>query len=108
MKDQEERLPGEPSFCLHDFKRWMEQNAADTFNLKKEHRSLVGTEVEPRVSIKRIAHRMDPDGGDVVEMAKAFKRDGGTIKEVDGSLFMIEVSCGTFILPRGCVKRKEG
>ena len=97
--------PREPSFTLQDFRKWMEANAPDSFNLSKPR--LIGMEVEPKVTLKRIIRRLEPEEGDVEAMAREFKDNGGVIRDVDGPFVMVEVSCGTFIVSKNCVKRKD-
>jgi hypothetical protein len=98
--------PNNMNFSIHDFKQWMSENATNQFNLH-QHKKGVGVEVESRVSVKRLVTRMQPEEGDALELAREFKENGGKITEVDGSLFMVEVANGSFIIPRGCCRRKD-
>lgn len=94
----------EPFLC-NDFKKWMEHHGDESFTISPM-KSLIGIEVEPKFSCKKIANKMIAEDGDIIEMTKAFHTEGGTIKEVDGKLLMIEVSCGLFILPKNYVEQK--
>jgi hypothetical protein len=97
---------GPLNFSIHDFKKWMMENATNEFNLQPQKKG-IGVEVEPRVSLKRLVARMQPEDGDAILMAHEFKDNGGKVVEIDGSLYMIEVANGSFIIPRACVRRRD-
>lgn len=89
------------SFSLSDFKKWMENQQKD----ESPKKNLVGMQVEPKVGLRKLVSRMESDDGDIEEMAKDFKKDGGMISEMDGHKLMIEVDSGSFIIHRMYVKR---
>ena len=96
------------NFSVHDFKHWMSENATNQFNLQQPpKRKGVGQEVESRVSLKRLLTRIEPEEGNIEDVAHEFKENGGKILEIDGSLLMVEVANGTFIIPRACCRRKD-
>ncbi len=87
----------EPSFSLNDFRKWMSKQKFES-SRKPRYRGAV---VESKLSLKRLVTKMDVDQGDLYEMAKDFKRRGGTILECDGdNILLIEVHSGTFRIPK--------
>lgn len=101
--DDYEETKEEPSFCLQDFKKWMDNQNDQP---KSRHAHLIGLHVESKLSIKRLVNKITPDEGDVAELAKEFKSDGGVILEVDEDYnLLIEVESGTFIIPRYFVRK---
>jgi hypothetical protein len=108
MTDQQnhEEEPLAPMFSLHDFKKWMDHNGAGRFAMAGRRKS-EGAEVEPRVPLRKFAARMEVEEGDVVEMAREFRTNGGVVVEANGDAFLIQVANGVFRIPRTCVRRKD-
>jgi len=101
--DDYEDTKEEPSFSLQDFKKWMDNQHDQP---KSRYAHLVGLHVESKLSTKRLVNKITPDDGDVNELAKEFKRDGGVILEVDEDYnLLIEVDSGTFTIPRYFVRK---
>jgi hypothetical protein len=98
--------PNDLNFSIHDFKKWMTENARNEFALHPQKKG-IGVLVEPRVSLSRVIKRMDAEDGEAEDMAKEFIENGGKILEIDGSLYLIEVTNGTFIIPRACVRKRQ-
>ena len=95
----------EPSFSLQDFKQWM-SHQKDQPTKSSHHERLVGLRVESKVSAKRLLHKICAEEGEVEELAKEFKRDGGVILEVDDNHnLLIEVDSGSFTIPRFFVRK---
>lgn len=87
----------EPELSLNDFKKWM---SVQKYEVSSKHK-LRGSYVESKLQLKKLITRMDVDQGDLFEMAKDFKRRGGTILECDGdNILLIEVASGTFRIPK--------
>jgi hypothetical protein len=105
MRNGEKTNPEEP-FSFHDFKKWMLKNATNEFHIQS-HKKGIGVEVEPKVGLKKLLNRMQAEEGSVLEMARDFRTNGGQIVEIDDPLVMVEVSSGTFIIPRTCIRRKD-
>ena len=94
-----------PNFSLDDFKRWMRhQKGPEPLNKPKRHKDVLGTWVESKIGVRRLLDVMTSEVGDLEEIAVEFKQDGGTILDVDGKNFLIEVKHGTFIIPRHYVR----
>lgn len=88
----------EPSFSLNDFRKWVGKQKRESRSVKSKYK---GSIIESRLSIKRLVTKMDVDQGDLYEMAKDFKRRGGTILECDGdNILLVEVRSGTFRIPK--------
>jgi hypothetical protein len=87
----------EPDFSLNDFRKWMSNQKFESSKKPK----LRGAIVESRLGLKKLVTKMDVDQGDLYEMAKDFKRRGGTILECDGdNILLVEVNSGTFRIPK--------
>ena len=93
------------SFSPEVFKKWMEQNEKE--NIDKKNNSLIGVEVESKLGAKRLATHIEIKEGESVELAKDFCEQGGTIYDVRGRDFLIEVDSGFFYIPRFFVKRAK-
>lgn len=88
----------EPSFSLNDFRKWVGKQKRESKVTKSKYK---GSIVESRLSYKRLVTKMDVDQGELYEMAKDFRRKGGTILECDGdNILLIEVRSGTFRIPK--------
>lgn len=88
----------EPSFSLNDFKKWMDGQNDD----RKES---IGTKVESKINLKKLVDRIEPAEGEITQLAKDFKRNGGTIAQMDGQAFLIEVNSGSFVISRLYVRK---
>jgi translation initiation factor 1 (eIF-1/SUI1) len=87
-------------FDLNDFKKWMEHQ-----HDAKAKPNMVGIQVEPKIPYKKLISRMDVQEGDLEEVAKEFKKNGGTITEVNGHHFLVENEKGNFFIHRMYVQR---
>ena len=93
----------EPSFSLNfsDFKKWM-KNQKETMSDEK-----IGIKVESKVPFKKLMNKINPEEGELEELAKDFKKEGGTILEMDGQTLLVEVGSGSFYIPRSYVRKKS-
>lgn len=91
------------SFSPDEFKKWMETHTPHQMDMPNP---LIGTEVESKITGKRLAIRMKPKDGRVHDMVEDFMEKGGTIYDVQGREFLIEVTSGFFLIPRYLVKKK--
>ncbi len=91
-------------FSLSHFKKWMsEQTDRPKTQSQKE---LIGFFVESKINTKRLVGKIKSPDGDVVEIAREFRRSGGKILDMDlDNNLLIEVESGTFTLPK-CFVRK--
>jgi hypothetical protein len=88
----------EPNFSLNDFRKWVGKQKRESRSIKSKYK---GSIIESRLSLKRLVTKMDVDQGELFEMAKDFKRRGGTILECDGdNILLVEVRSGTFRIPK--------
>lgn len=95
----------EPSFSLDDFKKWMkDQKDLEPMDKPQRHKDILGTWVESKVRVRKLLDHMSAEMGDSHELAADFKHNGGTIEDVNGKNFLIEVSSGRFIIPRHLVR----
>lgn len=91
------------SFNLSDFKKWMD-NQHDA----KSKPDMIGLAVESKVNLKKLVSRIEvQDDEDIEEVAKEFKKNGGTIVDVDGHNVLVEVDSGSFTIHRMYVKKKD-
>ena len=85
-------------FRPDDFKKWVEQHQQQ-FDAKLSKKAIVvGTIVESKISIKKLASSIDIQEGEVKPISKDFIRHGGVVKQVDGNDILVEVKEGTFII----------
>jgi hypothetical protein len=90
------------SFNMGDFKKWITDN--DThFEMKKP--SPKGLVVESKVDKKSLLKHVSTVEGDAYEMTVDFLENCGTVVDIDGKNFIIEVNSGTFSVPRNYVTR---
>ena len=89
-------------FNLSHFKRWMEHKQD-----AKGRPNMVGLQVESKVTYKKLLSRMETQEGEMEEVAKDFKKNGGIIAEVNGHNVIIEVDSGSFIIHRMYVKEED-
>ena len=95
-----------PNFTFDDFRKWIQdQNDFESIGKPEKQNSHIGTPVESKAGVKRLVANMEPEVGELHELALDFKRDGGTIVGVDGKMFMIEVDSGQFMIPRHYVRK---
>ena len=64
-----------------------------------------GLTVESKVSAKHLLEKIVPEEGDAKELVKDFVENGGTVRGIDGTNFLIEVELGSFHVNRRYVKR---
>lgn len=95
-------------FSIEEFKKWMEnhKDSAPRFvrPSKDKEDEFVGLSVESKISVHRLAEKIEPSEGSLHILARDFRREGGIVREVDGHNFLIEVSSGSFFIPRNFVR----
>jgi hypothetical protein len=89
-------------FNFSDFKKWM--------NHQSDHDKsrLVGVKVESKIPFKKLLSRMETQNGDTYEVAKEFKKNGGSITEENGHYMYVSVSEGSFLIHRMYLRRMDG
>ena len=103
----DDKRKGEPSFSLNDFKKWMaSQNDAPSHHEKARRSPYIGLQVESKLGVKRLVHKMlASEDCDVHELAQDFRREGGIVVGAEGENLVIEVDSGTFQLPKFFVRK---
>ena len=71
----------------------------------KRYKDIIGTHVESKVVSKKLIDHITSENEDLYNLAVDFKNDGGTILDVDGKNFLIEVYSGQFYIPRHFVRK---
>jgi hypothetical protein len=71
---------------------------------KDKEDEFVGLSVESKISVHRLAEKIEPREGSLHILARDFRRDGGIVREVSGHSFLIEVNSGSFVIPRNFVR----
>jgi hypothetical protein len=105
----------EPNFSPNDFSKWIRQQNEfeDLDKPKKRYMDILGTMVESKIGTKKLQSVISTLASfgkrakplpTLYELAMDFKENGGTIKEVNGIEFLIEVSSGEFFIPRYYVR----
>jgi hypothetical protein len=99
-------MSSKPTFSFDDFRKWMkDQDDQGGPHIDRPKKSLIGTVIECKVSLKNLISKMDLDEGDSHEVAYDFHENGGTITQVDGKNFLVEVDSGSFYIRRVYVRR---
>jgi hypothetical protein len=88
-------------FNLSDFKKWMETQ----HDTQPDKNNMIDVKVVPKVTFRKLLTRIDVQDGEVYEVAKDFKKNGGIISDIDGENILIECDTGTFIINRMLCKR---
>ncbi len=92
----------EPSFSLHDFKKWM---AGQNDKPARQRSELIGLRVESKLSPKRLVKRIEIEEGDSKSLVKEFCHYGGVIIGVDDNRLLVEVEEGSFYVPKFFCKK---
>jgi len=88
-------------FDMGDFKKWI--NKDSTFKMQKPDPK--GLVVESKVDRKYFVRHISIQEGPAIEIVDDFMESGGTVVDVDGKNFLIEVASGTFYVPRNYVTK---
>ena len=88
-------------FNLSDFKKWM-SNHHDA-----NKSNMVGLKIESKIPLKKLISRIETQEGELLEVAKDFKKNGGTITEENGHYMYVSVDSGSFMIHRMHLKRSE-
>lgn len=106
--------PRKPSFSVHEFKDWMakQPGVSDFFDLNNRMEpqpedEFIGREVYPRVSESKLLRKIQPEEGDAEDLVEDLCENGGMILGTNGKDLLIEVGCGSFYIPRFCLKIKK-
>ena len=91
------------SFNFSNFRKWIQNQDLEYVEMNKPGPK--GLTVESKVSLKHFLTQIKPEDGDAKELVKNFIEDGGTVRGIDGTNFLIEVESGSFYVNRRYVKR---
>ena len=91
------------SFNFSDFRKWIHNQDLESVEMNKPSHN--GLTVESKVSPKHLLAQIKPEDGDAKELVKNFIENGGTVRGIDGTNFLIEVESGSFCVNRRYVKR---
>lgn len=78
-------------FCLNNFQKWLKKEVEENNNKFEEKQYVV-----PRVSIKKIVERAEVHEGDIIEIAKCFRKNGGIVESVQSDIITIKTKKGIF------------
>lgn len=101
MNKRSEKVNPFGPFNFSDFKKWM----GNQHDAKKSN--MIGLHVESKIPLKKLLSRIETQVGDIEEVAKDFKKNGGTINEMNGHHFIIEVDSGSFLIHRMYTKKES-
>lgn len=83
----------------------MRHNDGDQPTSKLNRKSAVGAVVESKVGSKKLSSIIESEDIDVYDLSVDFRHNGGTVAEVNGKNFLIEVDSGRFWIPRHYVRK---
>lgn len=89
-------------FSFDNFKKWIKDQK--DFNSEIKKKFPLGEQVESKISAKKFANVMTLEDGQENKVIKDFMKNGGKIKEVNGKEFLVEVTMGSFYVPRNYVR----
>lgn len=93
-------------FNLDNFKKWMKDHHNEVPSMDKPAANpVVGLHVEPKIGVSRLVSKMEADSTNLEELATDFHENGGTIADVEGKDFVIEVASGNFRINRAYVRK---
>lgn len=81
-------------FNFSDFKKWMsQQQDANKSNM-------IGIQVESKIPLKKLISRIEAQDGELLEVAKDFKKNGGKSQKKNGHYMYVSVDSGSFMIHR--------
>jgi hypothetical protein len=83
-----------------NFKKWMKNQDEFDSSLNQD---FVGLRVETRFGAKRIMHKMTLESGKSHKVARDFVENGGTVLDVVGEEFLVEVKSGSFLINKNLI-----
>lgn len=89
-------------FSLDHFKKWMKSQ--NEFDSKITKKFPIGEKVESKVGPKKLIEVMTLEDGQLNRVVKDFIKNGGKIKEVIEREFLVEVTMGSFTVPKNYVR----
>ena len=93
---------------VNDFKKWMKEHpdgSESDFDKPKRNKNFIGVVVESKVKLRKLLSKMQPESGNLNELAMDFVNNNGIISNIDGKVFLIEVDSGEFYIERHYVRR---
>lgn len=98
---------------LQEFKNWLsdQKDLGKSFTIRREEidnpdEMYIGSKCRSKVCEKKLLEKIDTEE-DPESVVREFLENGGSVIAVDGKKFQIEVDCGTFMIPRFCIKIKK-
>lgn len=77
--------------CLNNFQKWLKKEVEENNTAFEEKQHVV-----PRASIKKIVERAEVHEGDIIEIAKCFRKNGGLVESVQNDIVTIKTKKGIF------------
>ena len=78
-----------------NFKKWIKNQ--DEFDTTLEN-DIIGASVETKFGRKKISHHVIIENGIPAKVIKEFLENGGTLKQINGDDYLIEVNSGCFFI----------
>lgn len=89
-------------FSFDNFKKWIKEQKEFDPKIKKEFP--IGELVESKIGPKKLVKFMTLEDGQENRVVKDFMKNGGKIKEINGKEFLVEVTMGSFYIPKNYVR----
>ncbi len=89
-------------FSFDNFKKWIKEQKEFDSKIKKEFP--IGELVESKIGPKKLVKFMTLEDGQENRVVKDFMKNGGKIKEINGKEFLVEVTMGSFYIPKNYVR----
>jgi hypothetical protein len=96
-------------YSVDGFRKWIKNNDQEPFKFtnKNSKDNLIGMELVSKLSLENVIRHMDAKDGNIDELAAEFCEQGGSVIEVKGKTFLIELDSGSFTIKRCFVKKKS-
>lgn len=102
MKQDENNSFGSEDFSLNQFKNWIKNSEEISEN------TMIGREVVCKHSPKKVYSKIEVQEGDEEKVMKQFANKGGTIAEVNGDLYLLQIGkTGSLLIPKNLVVEND-
>lgn len=87
---------------FNDFKKWMDKQGDGS---TPGH--YLGMKVESKICFKRLLDKIEPQEGELHDIARDFRRHGGKLLQTDDQAFLVECASGKFTISRLFVRHQS-
>lgn len=89
----------EEEFCLDSFQKWIREKDKFVYSESKKN-NMLREKVFLKETVHKITSKISLEDGDLGEVILEFKKKGGIAIDMDRNEVHVQVSCGSFIIPK--------